>query len=82
MRICAGPVGAALPFVYCPGYKPAQADAGRPKMDTSPTTRGRNPAVAYLEPTETVAQAPRFARHLIDKPRHVLDLTTRRTQLY
>jgi hypothetical protein len=33
------------------------------------------PSVAYLEPTETVAQAPRFARHLIDKWRHALELT-------
>jgi hypothetical protein len=27
-----------------------------------------------------VAQAPRFARHLIDKWRHVLDLTARKTE--
>jgi hypothetical protein len=32
------------------------------------------PPLAYLEPTETVAQPPRFARHLIDKRRHCLDL--------
>jgi hypothetical protein len=32
------------------------------------------PPVAYLEPTETVAQPPRFPRQLIDKRRHVLDL--------
>jgi hypothetical protein len=37
---------------------------------------------AYLEPTETVAQAPRFARHLIDKRRHPLGLTTRKMRLY
>src|SRR5450432_1330552 len=36
----------------------------------------------YLEPTETVAQAPRFARHLVDKRRHALDLTARETQLH
>jgi hypothetical protein len=37
------------------------------------------PLVAYLEPTETVAQAQRFQRHLIDKWRHLLDLTARKT---
>jgi hypothetical protein len=37
------------------------------------------PPFMYLEPTETVAQAPRFARHLIDKRRHSLDLTARKT---
>jgi hypothetical protein len=31
------------------------------------------PPGAYVEATETVAQAPRFLRHLIDKWRHVLD---------
>jgi hypothetical protein len=36
------------------------------------------PPVAYLEPTETVAQAPRFARHLIDNRRHVLDFSGER----
>jgi hypothetical protein len=35
-----------------------------------------SPPFAYLEP-ETVAQATRFARHLIDKRRHVRDLTAR-----
>jgi hypothetical protein len=38
------------------------------------------PPFAYVEPTETVAQAPRFARHLIDKRRHLPDLTARKTQ--
>jgi hypothetical protein len=33
------------------------------------------PSVGYLEPTEIVAQAPRFARQLIDKWRHELELT-------
>jgi hypothetical protein len=47
-----------------------------------PTPCGRISPFAYLEPTETVAQAPRFARHLIDKRRHPLGLTTRKMRLY
>src|SRR5258708_4472114 len=35
--------------------------------------------IAYLEAMEIVAQAQRFVRHLIDKCRHMLDLTARRT---
>jgi hypothetical protein len=31
-----------------------------------PTPCGRISPFAYVEPTESVAQAPRFARHLID----------------
>jgi hypothetical protein len=54
-----------------------------PKADIKvPTLRGRISPYAYLEPTETVAQAPRFARHLIDKRRHPLDLTTRKMRMY
>ena len=54
-----------------------------PKADIKvPTPCGRISPYAYLEPTETVAQAPRFARHLIDKRRHPLDLTTRKTPVY
>src|SRR5260370_22209999 len=45
-------------------YRPPPVDAFPPFM--------------YLEPI--VAQAPRFARHLIDKRRHLLDLTARKTR--
>jgi hypothetical protein len=34
----------------------------------------------YLEPS--VAQAPRFARHLVDKRRHVFDLTAGKARIY
>src|SRR5258708_1431552 len=36
------------------------------------------PPFMYLEPN--VAQSPRFARHLVDKRRHMLDLTARETR--
>jgi hypothetical protein len=47
-----------------------------------PTPCGRISPFAYLEPTEIVAQPPRFARHLIDKRRHPLDLTARKMRMY
>ena len=75
MRNGTGLKSAALLFVYCPGHKPAKADIkAPPPVDAFPT-------IAYLEPTESVAQAPRFPRHLIDKWRHLLDLSAWKTQL-
>src|ERR1700723_27334 len=54
-----------------------------PKADIKvPTPCGRISPFAYLEPTEIVAQPPRFARHLIDKRRHPLDLTARKMRMY
>jgi hypothetical protein len=58
-------------------------DTGQPK----PVSRHSQsvdalPPAEYLEPTETVAQAPRFVRHLIDKRRHVIDLTDVEAEIY
>jgi hypothetical protein len=39
----------------------------------TPRTLDAFPPFAYLEPTESVAQAPRFERHLIDRRRHMFD---------
>jgi hypothetical protein len=76
MRIGAGVKrGATNSSVYNPGHK-LQANI------KVPTPCGRISPFAYLEPTETVSQAPRFARHLIDKRRHPLDLTARKMRLY
>ena len=63
-------------FVYNPGHKLAKANI---KVSTP---CGRISPFLYLEPTETVAQAPRFARHLIDKRRHPLELTTWKIRVY
>ena len=76
MRIGAGVERWCFSSVYNPGHKLAKADI------KVPTPCGRISPFAHLEPTETVAQAPRFARHLIDIRRHALVLTARKTHLY
>src|SRR3984957_2720291 len=47
-----------------------------------PTPCGRISPIAYLEPTELVRQAQRFARHLIDKRRPPPYLTARKMPMY
>jgi hypothetical protein len=74
MRIGAAVKRTTQLFCLLPGHKLAKADIKVPTHSVDAF-----PPFMYLEPT--VAQAPRFARHLIDKRRHPLDLGARKIQL-
>jgi len=59
MRIGAGAKRAVLLFCYQP-----RTQASQSRYQGTHTPCGRISPFAYPEPTETVVQAPRFARHL------------------